>query len=102
MWAILVRLGAHFRVGNKNKPPRSSILDTFTGLDGDVTQHRVRGSATGEKYCVVTLKAKMAISSKLVRSLFRMPKTNALQGNAGTKDIWSGKAQRALKRKIVR
>jgi hypothetical protein len=42
----------------------------------------------------------MVILSKLVQSLFPIAKTNALQGNVRTKDIWSGKAQRSSKRNL--
>ena len=42
----------------------------------------------------------MEISSILVRSRCRIAKTNVLQGNVRTKDIWSGKAQRSLKRRL--
>ena len=49
---------------------------------------------------MVTLRTVMVILSKLVQSLFPIAKTNALQGNVRTKDIWSGKAQRSSKRNL--
>ena len=49
---------------------------------------------------MVTPRTETAILSKLVQCLFPIAKTNALQGNVRTKDIWSGKGQRSLKRKL--
>ena len=50
---------------------------------------------------MVTLKTKMAVSFLSARSLPLIAKTNLPQGNVRTKDIWSGKAQRSLKRKLL-
>ena len=53
------------------------------------------------KSFVATLKAEMAISFLSARSLFLIAKTNAVRGNVGTKDIWLGKAQRSLRRRLL-
>ena len=59
-----------------------------------------REYAHEERSFVATLKTEMAISFLSARSLFRIARTNAVQGNVGTKDIWLGKAPRSLRRRF--
>jgi hypothetical protein len=49
---------------------------------------------------VVTLKTKLAISFLLARCPFLLARTNALRLLGEKKDIWSGKAQRYLRKKL--
>ena len=50
---------------------------------------------------MVTLKTTMAISFLSAPSLSLIAKTNALQENVRTKDIWSDKAQRSLRKRLL-
>ena len=52
------------------------------------------------KVIEVTLRTKISISFLLARSLFPIARINALQMLATLKDIWSGKEQRSLRKKL--